>query len=268
MNGDGSTTGNNNTFVGSGSGRKNTTGNLNVNIGYNSAYNTGTGSSNVIIGANAGLSSTTGSGNVFIGANAGYFEVRSNKLHIANSITDSTTALVFGDFATKKLRFNANVGINCLPTTFALQLPTTANNAGTGQAYSWQSTSDARIKSQIVDLTYGLDVILQLKPVKYQIHSCDIVDGNIILHNESQPSIGLLAQDVYTLVPEAVSKPSNEKTELWSIDYNRLVPVLVKALQDENQLATSQSEEIKSLKSEVKKLQQQFEELTKLVQTK
>ncbi len=268
MNGDGSTTGNNNTYIGSGSGRKNTNGNLNVNIGYNSAYNTGTGNSNVIIGANAGLSSTTGSGNVFIGTNAGYFETRSNKLHIANAITDSTTALVFGDFATKKLRFNANVGINCLPTTFALQLPTTANNAGTGQAYSWQSTSDARIKSQIVDLSYGLDVILQLKPVKYQIHSCDLVNGNIVLRSESQASIGLLAQDVYTLIPEAVSKPANEKTELWSIDYNRLVPVLVKALQDENQLATSQSEEIKSLRSEVKKLQQQFEELTKLIQTK
>jgi hypothetical protein len=269
LNGDGTTTGNQNTFLGSGAGRKNTTGNLNVNIGYNSAYNTATGNSNVIIGANAGQSSTTGTGNVFIGANAGYFESRSNKLHIANAISDSTTALIFGDFASKKLRFNANVGISCLPTSYGLQLPTTAGNAGTGQAYSWLSTSDARIKSEIIDLSYGIETILQLKPVRYRIHSADLAGGNLVINDkESVPSIGLIAQDVYSVIPEAVGKPINDREELWSIDYNRLVPVLIKALQEENALANHQSDEINSLKTEMKKLEDNFSELNKIIQSK
>jgi len=120
-----STTGSNNTFSGSWSGFSNTTGFNNAGfgsqagyrvtsgaynafVGANSGYNLITGSNNVFVGGEAGYNST-GSSNVFLGFRAGYNETGSNKLYIDNSNT--TTPLIFGDFATDKLVINGNVGI-------------------------------------------------------------------------------------------------------------------------------------------------------------
>jgi hypothetical protein len=47
-------------------------------------------------------------------------------------------------------------------------------------------------------------------------------------------TIGLIAQELYEIIPEAVSKPENEATELWGIDYDKLIPVLIKAIQELN----------------------------------
>ncbi|MBL7854169.1 MAG: hypothetical protein JNL17_07215 [Cyclobacteriaceae bacterium] len=120
-----STTGSNNTFVGSFAGRFHTngfnnsgfgsqagysvtSGAYNAFIGTNAGYNLITGSNNVFVGGEAGYNST-GSSNVFLGFRAGYNETGSNKLYIDNSNT--TTPLIFGDFATDKLVINGNVGI-------------------------------------------------------------------------------------------------------------------------------------------------------------
>lgn len=84
----------NNTAIGSWALRDNTT-------GYN---NTG-------IGRESGFSNSTGYGNIFIGYRAGFGETGSNKLYIQNSMTGPTNTLIYGEFDTEILRFNANVGI-------------------------------------------------------------------------------------------------------------------------------------------------------------
>lgn len=113
------TSGSYNIFMGANAGEQNTTGNSNIFIGNYAGGESFSGNSNVIIGGSAG-SYGNGSGNIFIGSAAGETETGSNKLFIANS--EDETPLIWGDFATDQLKFNATkVGIGSI-TTF----PTTS----------------------------------------------------------------------------------------------------------------------------------------------
>ena len=117
----------NNTAIGYGSMYNTTSGGGNVALGMNTLTTNETGANNVVIGLEAGYQ-TTGSNNVFIGSRAGYFETGSNKLYIDNSNT--STPLIHGDFATKKLTINGS-----LEKTGALY--DASNDAGTiGQILS------------------------------------------------------------------------------------------------------------------------------------
>ncbi|MEQ8360957.1 MAG: tail fiber domain-containing protein [Cytophagales bacterium] len=103
---------------------------------------------------------------------------------------------------------------------------------------SWTSSSDRRMKENIVESSYGINEILQLSVKEY----------NFKTTAEKDKKIGLIAQDVYNVIPEIVQKGDNGafrgegnaelSTELgfepWGINYTELVPVLVKALQELN----------------------------------
>jgi hypothetical protein len=41
-----------------------------------------------------------------------------------------------------------------------------------------------------------------------------------------------LAQEIYGIVPEIVTRPANKATELWSMNYTKLIPVLVQGIQE------------------------------------
>ena len=99
-----------NTFLGIHSGNLNITGDENVFIGAAARHNNLTGSSNVAIGPGAGHNGN-GNNNVFLGREAGYNELGSNKLYIENTGSDSSWALIYGEFDNDILHFNANVTI-------------------------------------------------------------------------------------------------------------------------------------------------------------
>jgi len=115
--------GGNNTYIGTDAGRGgNSAGDYNPSsplctdntfVGTSSGYHIEGGDQNVFIGASAGTSITTGSGNIFLGYMAGSSESdgATNKLYIENSSAGSSTALIYGDFSSKILQFNASVGI-------------------------------------------------------------------------------------------------------------------------------------------------------------
>ena len=90
---------------------KNFLGNSNIGIGAYSNYFNKDGNNNTIIGfeAGKGTSDHTKSGNVFLGYQAGFSEVGSNKLYIENS--NSSTPLIYGDFASDSIQLNGNLGI-------------------------------------------------------------------------------------------------------------------------------------------------------------
>jgi hypothetical protein len=80
-----------------------------------------------------------------------------------------------------------------------------------------RTPSDARLKSSVKAIPYGLNAINALRPV---IH--DWLDP---AHGTT--SLGLIAQEVQEVVPEVVSG-----AEYLSVDYAKLVPVLIAAVQD------------------------------------
>ena len=128
------------------------TGSANVAVGNVALQLLTTGSGNIALGAGALETLVTGSGNVAIGLNAGNSETGSNKLYIANSATNN---LIFGDFATGRVRINAGAA----PTAPAAALHVEATAVGdvtvlargissqTGNLLEVQNSSNATLVS-------------------------------------------------------------------------------------------------------------------------
>ena len=128
-----------------------------------------------------------------------------------------------------------------------IQLGNTAVTTIGGQV-AWTAASDRRIKKNIVNSNYGLATVLKLRPVEYNLTSNDL------------KQVGFIAQEVQKLVPEVVTGKEGDlsKGEILGITYSNLVPVLTKAIQE-------QQKQIEEQNSKIAAQQKQIEELIKLV---
>jgi len=110
------------------------------------------------------------------------------------------------------------------------------------QNTSVQSISDQRLKENISDSTDGLAVVNALRPVRY-----DWKEG---YGNDQKNQLGFIAQEVETVFPEAVSEWKVNKideTVYKTVGPSALIPVLVKAIQEQQALITSLTERITAL---------------------
>lgn len=146
------------------------------------------------------------------------------------------------------------VGIGLTSPTFKLDLPNTATDAGgRGRSNAWVTYSDNRVKTNQQPLNYGLKEIMMLNPKKYVHHSSSFETGSLKLL-DGTPTVGLIAQEVFTLIPEVVYKPNDETKDLWSLDYTKLVPVLINAIQEQQALIANQNSSISDMKAELAEL--------------
>ena len=228
-----------NTSIGYGSLSANRNGNYNTAVGSFS-LNSPNGAGNTAIGYKAGAMNN-GEKNVFIGHLAGSTQKGSNKLVIENTDVDSTSALIYGEFDNDILRLNAAVGIGITPS-YALHV---SGGAHCLNGTTWIDASDARLKKDIEAIHYGLKEILALQPVEYNWKSND------------HASIGFIAQDVKKIIPEIVSgKEGNiEKGETLGLSYGNLTAVLVKAIQDQQDIIKGQQKIIKELERRMAQLE-------------
>ncbi|MFA9389265.1 MAG: tail fiber domain-containing protein [Prolixibacteraceae bacterium] len=97
--------------------------------------------------------------------------------------------------------------------------------------YDLIKSSDARKKENIRDITNALDLVLQLKPVKYDFKKDFIYDEAKVSSSEKEKyekerkdQIGFLAQDVEKIIPEVVVY--DESTDNYGIAYSRFIPIL------------------------------------------
>ncbi len=151
---------------------------------------------------------------------------------------------------------NGRIGIGSVTSpTYALQLPNDSDNGiGHGRAYAWNTYSDTRVKFLKKPLHYGIDEIMKLVPKSYIHHSSTFEDNKLSIKDDGEKTIGLIAQEVYKIIPEAVQKPEDENKELWSMDYEKLIPVLIKGMQE-------QQKEIQSLKKQNAEILKRLEAL-------
>jgi hypothetical protein len=119
------------------------------------------------------------------------------------------------------------------------------------------TTSDRREKEQIRELPYGLDEIMQLNPVVFTWKD----------RPEEGDKLGLIAQEVLPVVTEAVKTHEIRKdslgqvtrTELdrYGVNYSDLIPVLIKGMQEQQELIRKQQEQIQALQTRMNQLQEQ-----------
>lgn len=141
---------------------------------------------------------------------------------------------------------NGRMGIKDVNPEYALELPnSTSNTVGRARANSWATYSDGRVKKNQSKLQYGLKEILLMTPKKYDHHTADFTEqGDLNIGEEMEATIGLIAQEVHEIIPEAVNKPMDPNQNLWSMDYEKLIPVLIKSIQELNERIVSLEKEV------------------------
>jgi hypothetical protein len=100
----------------------------------------------------------------------------------------------------------------------------------TATTVAFNTTSDERLKENIVDTSFSLDTVLALKVHDYD-YKADPDQTKIT---------GFIAQELYKLFPQAVSvgtdtvDANGNLTNPWQVDYSKLTPILAKGIQDLN----------------------------------
>lgn len=207
--------------------------NGNVGIG-----NTSPGNSLDVQGATA----TTGSGNLCVhnsASNTGIClesynsNISASGVGIIQSINNAGTSpqpLLLNPFS-------GNVGIGTVTPSYTLTVNGTTYATGAAGALS-----DARHKDNIKPLAKGaLAEVEKLRPVTFtwKEPKDDGMKGE---------QIGLIAQDVQKVLPDIVLIQKNDEKTL-SLKYDELIPVLVKAMQEQQAQIQAQQAEIAQLKA-------------------
>jgi trimeric autotransporter adhesin len=225
--GQSNTSGGNNTFVGYFAGSQNSTGQGNTAIGGSALLNTTQSFYNTVVGYNSGQAYDNGYNNVFVGANndvngAGYFNV----IAIGQAVTCTASDQArFGNLATNSI----------------------------GGYADWTNFSDGRYKKNMKEDVKGLDFIMRLRPITYNLDVTGIRNHlgqkapsdegtrRSIAARETEVLSGFAAQEVETAAAASgyefsgVDKPKNAN-DFYGLRYGDFVVPLVKAVQEQQKL--------------------------------
>lgn len=161
---------------------------------------------------------------------------------------------IYGD---NTVELNGQFGVNLNDPTYAIHLPNNpATGTGQGRANAWTTYSDNRVKSNQQSLENGLSLVNQMAPKTYFHHSGNFENGILNLSDNGENTLGFIAQELYEVLPEAVQKPADETKSLWSINYDKIVPVTVKAIQELNSKIDTLKAENAALKEKLSKMEQ------------
>jgi hypothetical protein len=185
---------------------------FNIAVGYQAGFNIFSTLNNVLIGTRSGCVLSTGSNNTFVGT---------QDTSCANTTTGSNNVLLGYNARTAAAGTNNSVTFGNASITVLRAAVTTIT-----------SLSDARDKTDIVDLPLGLEFINDLRPVKF---TWQQREPNLVKDGTSEA--GFLAQevqDVQTLhdAEEYLGLIYDENPEKLELSPGKLIPVLVKAIQE------------------------------------
>jgi hypothetical protein len=100
------------------------------------------------------------------------------------------------------------------------------NQVGSGSVKYWSDkASDKRLKENIAPTTINaLNIINKLDMVEFD-----------FIENHKHEEVGLIAQEVEKIIPQAISRNPDNEDDFLHIDYTTFVPYLIKAIQELNQ---------------------------------
>ena len=111
------------------------------------------------------------------------------------------------------------------------------SRVGTTNAVAYNTTSDLRLKSNISDASPVLEKLMQVKVRQY-----DWTQGD--LHQD----YGFIAQELEPTLSGIVTKGKTDE-DMWQLDYSRLTPHLLKAIQEQQAIITQLQADVAALKA-------------------
>ncbi|BCV01621.1 MAG: hypothetical protein CM15mV44_0090 [uncultured marine virus] len=102
---------------------------------------------------------------------------------------------------------------------------------------SFNTSSDYRLKENVIDMDNAINRVKQLKPKRFNF----IVDADKTVD-------GFLAHEVSDIVPEAITG-EKDGTEMQQIDHSKLVPLLTKAIQEQQVIIEDLQTQINEVKN-------------------
>lgn len=216
---DSNTTASNNTAVGMDALQANTSGEYNSSLGRSAAESITTGVRHTAIGYNAAQGLVTGTGGIYLGMDS------------APSADDNNYEIVIGYNTTGK---GGQTGyIN--PIGGGVYQ---GNNATT-----WSTTSDRRIKKDIVDNNTGLEKIkgIQIRNFEYRTEDeiTDFDNPKSAVVEREGIQLGVIAQEIKEILPDVVK---TEDTGVMTVNADNITWYLVNAVKE----LSAEVEELKS----------------------
>jgi trimeric autotransporter adhesin len=306
------TSGYHNTMAGSQAFALNTTGRFNTGVGYESLYHNTTGEENTAIGWNALGSNNSGMHNTAVGHTALYANLTGSRntaigqLSLYNTF-NSELNTVIGWLAgnTHNMGWNntivgadADVSFNNQYNSIVIGNAATATDVskvriGNSANWSyeafanWTNISDSKYKKNVRENVIGLDFIMKLRPVTYQMDvtglSKKFNEGKergrdesmkkAIVEKEGMVWTGFLAQEVEAAAKatgfnfSGVDKPRNEYG-VYGLRYAEFVVPLVKAIQEQQIIIENQNNKLSNLQKIVEGLTSKMEKLESLLKPK
>lgn len=251
------------TFVGSYAGYDMDGGDRATYVGYRAGYGGGSGTYNTAVGVNSMYDITSGERNTAIGDSAGYnIESGSHNTHIGQAAgydltTGSQNTLIgssAGNSGTNDLVSGSNniiIGYQAQATSSIMSNSIVLGNASISSlqcnVQSISALSDERDKTDIQDLTLGLDFIKAMRPVQF---TWNRRDGTLGTRKE----VGFVAQEL-----QEVEMDFNTKDRTHMVnddDPSKLLaapmqsyPILIKAIQELSAKVDSLQAEVNTLKN-------------------
>jgi hypothetical protein len=202
---------------------QNTTGGSNAFFGSTAGFFNTTGINNAFFGSAAGQANTTGSNNTIIGdgANVG-----------AGNLTFAT-AIGAGAVVTVSNRVQLGRNGSDTVSIGALAAATATDLCINGTVLA-SCSSSGRYKKNITNLNSGLNLVKQLRPVRFE------------WAERGEADLGLIAEEVAAVDPLLATY--NEKGEIQGVKYKQLSVVLINAIKEQQAQIERQQKQIEELK--------------------
>ena len=221
----------NSVAIGAGALQSNSTQNNCTAVGWNSLNLLTGGQLNTAIGVQAGRYLTSGSQNVYVGERAGNSSINhatgSAGTYIGSSADPSSTSVSNELVITSGGTSTSTVGKGASTGYFNGNGGSSYNGANTT---TWATTSDQRLKKNIVDNNIGLDVINAVRVRNFEYRLPEEVDPELKPSDAiAKPGIqlGVIAQELQAVLPDCVKQ---ESTGVLSVDADNLTWYTVNAI--------------------------------------
>lgn len=197
----------------------------NTAVGGFALKDTTTGGYNTVIGYSAGEKITTGTKNTIVGrynGNQGGLDIRTSSNNIVLSDGDGNVRGRWDSAGNCFLTMGTGAGTN-----------TVKINSSTREVT--YDTSSARYKDNIRDSKYGLADVMKLRSTMFE------------YKKEKRTDVGFIAEEFVNVIPELVATDGEGLPD--AVSYDRMVSVLVKAVQEQQDMIDELKAKVAALES-------------------